>query len=336
MLELKANYKVSARGRIIESRLDKNKGPVASVLVQHGKLRPGDIVVCGTTYGKARALTNSVGQRVNEALPSDPVELLGLPDVPVVGDELFVANDEKTAREITDARLQIAKEKVAEASKPKLTLEAMMAAGDGNDKELRVIMKSDVQGSSEALKDAMMKLPQEKVKLKLLHAGTGGVTESDVMLASASRAVILGFNIRPDVKAQKLAESEHVEIRTYGIIYDLLEDAKRLLEGMLDKVIKERVIGRAEVREIFSVPKIGTIAGSAVIDGKVIRGCYLRLLRDSRVIYEGKISSLRRFKDDVKEVSSGFECGIGLENFNDLKLGDQFEAYLKEETKGTL
>jgi translation initiation factor IF-2 len=193
-----------------------------------------------------------------------------------------------------------------------------------------------VQGSAEALKEALSKFPANKVKLKLLHSGTGGVTESDVMLAAASQAVILGFNIRPDIKAQKIAEAEGVEIRTYTIIYDLLEEVKKLAEGLLDHIVKEKVIGRAEVREIFSVPKVGVIAGSAVIDGKVIRGCYLRLLRDSRVIYEGKISSLRRFKEDVKEVASGFECGIGLENFNDLKQGDQFEAFLKEETKGSL
>jgi translation initiation factor IF-2 len=297
-------------------------------------LRPGDLAVVGTTYGKIRAMTNSAGARVKEALPSDPVEILGLPAVPAVGDEMVVVDEERTAKELTEARTAKTKD-VSAASRPKLTLEEMMAA-PGTEKELRIILRADVQGSAEALKEALSKFPTNKVKLKLLHAGTGGVSESDVMLAAASRAVILGFNIRPDVKAQKIAESEGVEIRTYTIIYDLLEEVKKLAEGLLDHVVKEKVIGRAEVREIFSVPKVGTIAGSAVIDGKVVRGCYLRLLRDSRVIYEGKISSLRRFKEDVKEVASGFECGIGLENFNDLKQGDQFEAFLKEETKGSL
>ena len=334
MLELKANYQTPARGTVVESRLDKNRGPIATILIQHGVLKSSDLAVCGTTYGKVRAMSDSLGKKVTEAGPSMPVEILGLPAVPVVGDDLFVVADEKTARELTTARADQQKAKVAD-SRPKLTLEEMMAV-PGGEKELRVILKADVQGSSEALREALLKIPSEKAKVKLLHCGTGGITESDVMLAAASRAAILGFNIRPDVKAQKLAEQERVELRTYSIIYDLLDDVKKLMEGLLDKVVKERVIGRAEVRDVFVIPKVGAIAGSAVIDGKVVRGCYLRLLRDSRVVYEGKISSLRRFKEDVKEVAQGFECGIGLENFNDVKLGDQFEAFLKEESQGTL
>jgi translation initiation factor IF-2 len=302
--------------------------------VQHGKLSNGDLVVCGTVFGKVRAMTDTFGNRLTEALPSQPVEILGLPEVPTTGDEFVVVADERVAKEVTEARLAKVRAKATEV-RPKMSLEQMMA-GPGTEKELRVILKSDVQGSTEAIREAMSKLPSDKAKVKVLHAATGGITESDIMLASASKAVVLGFNVRPDIKAQKLAEAEGVELRTYGIIYDMLEDLRRLLEGLLDSTIKERVIGRAEVREVFSVPKVGTIAGSAVIDGKVVRGCYLRLLRDSRVIYEGRISSLRRFKEDVKEVVQGFECGIGLENFNDLKLGDQLEAFLKEEIRGVL
>ncbi len=335
MMELKANYDTLARGVVIESRLDKNRGAIASVLVQHGRLGVGSVMVSGTSIGKVRAMTSSDGARMTEALPSEPVEILGLPSVPAVGDEFFVMADEKSAKELVDARVLKTKQQALD-NKPKLTLEEMMAAGTGPDKELRVILKADVAGSTEALKEALNKFSSDKVKLKVLHTGTGGITESDVMLAAASQAVILGFNIRPDVKAQKTAENEQIQIKTYSIIYDLLEDIKRLAEGLLSAEVKERVIGRAEVRSVFNIPKIGAIAGSAVIDGKVTRGCYLRLLRDNRVVYEGKLSSLKRFKEDVKEVATGYECGIGLENFNDLKLGDQFEAFLKEEVKGTL
>lgn len=333
MLDLKANYETAAKGTVVESRLDKNRGVVATLLVQQGKLAVGDIVVSGVNFGKARALTDSYGKRLDEALPSQPVEILGLPNVPNVGDEFFAAKDEKVARELTVERENKIKAIAAEANKPKSLEELFAATGTGDEKELRLVLKADVQGSAEALKEALGKMPQEKTKLKILHVGSGGVTESDVMLAQASKAVILGFNVRPDVKSQKLAEAQKVQIRTYSIIYDLLEDVKKLMLGLLDAEIKEKVIGRAEVRNVFTVPKVGTIAGSSVIDGKVIRGCYLRLLRDNRVIYEGKISSLRRFKDDVKEVAQGFECGIGLENFNDLKLGDQFEAFIKEEIR---
>jgi translation initiation factor IF-2 len=336
ILELTANYDTPARGTVIESRLDKNRGAIATILVQHGVLRPGDSFACGESYGKVRAMSDSFGQRMLEAFPSDPVEILGLPSVPNTGDDLWVVKDEKTAREIAGGRVEQHKARTLE-SRPKLSIEEMMAAAaPGGEKELRVILKSDVQGSGEALREAMSKFPQTKVRLKILHVGTGGITESDVMLATASKAVVLGFNVRPDLKAQKIADAEQIEIRSYTIIYDLLEDVKKFLEGLVDSEIKEKVIGRAEVRNVFNIPKIGTIAGSAVIDGKVTRGCFLRLLRDNRVIYTGKVSSLKRFKEDVKEVAQGFECGIGLENFNDLKMGDQFEAFVKEEIKGTL
>lgn len=335
MLELKANYDIPARGTVVESRLEKARGPLATVLVQQGRLKAGDLVVCGSTYGKIRAMQDTYGKRVTEALPGDPVEILGLPEVPTTGDEFFVAQDEKSARELTTARAD--RLKAAQLTgRPKITLEQMLAASPAGDKELRVILKADVQGSVEALREALSKIPTDKVRLRVLHFGTGGINESDVMLASASRAAVIGFSIRPDVKALKLAESEGIEVRTYNIIYELLDDVRALMEGLLDKQVKEKVIGRAEVRELFTVPKLGMIAGSSVTDGKVTRGCFLRLLRDSRVIYTGKVSSLRRFKDDVKEVSQGFECGIGLENFNDLKPGDQFEAFIKEESQDTL
>lgn len=333
VLELKANYNAPARGTVVESRLDKNRGPLASVLVQHGKLHPGEIAVCGLFYGKIRALSNDRTQRLDEALPGVPVEVLGLPAVPDVGELLYVVADEKTAKSLTEARAE-QQRRASLDNKPKLTLEEMLAQA-ATDKELRVVLKADVQGSVEALRETLIKIPSEKVKLKLLHASTGGVTESDIMLASASQAVVIGFNVRPDVKALKLAERQGIEVRTYSIIYEMLDDLKKMLLGLVEKKVREKVIGRAEVRDVFSVPKVGTIAGSAVIDGKVQRGCFLRLLRENRIIYEGKISSLKRFKDDVKEVAQGFECGIGLENFNDLKLGDQFEAYIKEEIAET-
>jgi len=334
MLELKANPDAPARGIVVEAKLDKARGPVATVLIQHGTLKVGDILVCGSASGKVRSLLDSYGKKLNQAGPSEPVEILGLAAVPQVGDECVVMDSESKARELTTRRGQNFKE-ATQSTRTKQTLETLMATPTG-EKELRLVLKADVQGSAEALKEALLKIPSDKAKVKLLHFGTGGITESDVMLASASGGAIVGFNIRPDIKAIKLAEAEKIEIRTFSIIYDLLENVKGLMEGLLDKQVKEKVIGRAEVREVFSIPKIGAIAGSAVIDGKVTRGCFLRLLRDSRVIYEGKISSLKRFKDDVKEVNTGFECGIGLENFNDIKQGDQFEAFLKEEIKVSL
>jgi len=336
MLQLKASFDMPAKGTVIESRLEKSTGPIATVLVQQGTLKQGDIAVCGTAYGKVRAMTSTLGKKLTEATPGMPVELLGLGEVPSVGDEFQVVESERDARELVDARVDKARAK-ASVTKKKMTLEEMLAGGSKTgEKELRLILKTDVQGSTEALREALSKFPVDKVSLKVLYAATGGITESDVMLASASKAAVLGFNVRPDVKALKLSEREGIQVKTYNIIYDLVEDAKKMLEGLLDSEVKEKVIGRAEVRELFTVPKIGTIAGSSVIDGKVIRGCYLRLLRDSRIVYEGKISSLRRFKDDVKEVTSGYECGIGLENFSDIRPGDQFEAFLKEERRGTL
>ncbi|MBI4404290.1 MAG: translation initiation factor IF-2, partial [Deltaproteobacteria bacterium] len=332
--ELRAHYDVPARGTVIESRLDKNRGPIATVLIQHGILKPGDMVVSGLAMGKVRAMVNPLGQKAIQVGPSEPGEILGLSEVPAVGEDIFSVADEKTAKQIVDLRSGRARDRMV--ARPKVSLEEVMTAPVTEEREVRIVLKTDVQGSAEALKEALTKLPQEKVKLKTLHSGCGGITETDVMLAAASGGFVLGFNVRPDVNAQKVAENAKVSIKTFNIIYDLLEAVKKLLEGMLSMQTHEKVIGRAEVRNLFSIPKIGTIAGSAVIDGKVIRGCFLRLLRDNRVIYEGKISSLKRFKEDVREVQTGFECGIGLENFNDLKLGDQFEAFIKEEVKDSL
>ncbi len=335
VLELKANFTCPARGTVIESKMDRNRGSLATVLVQQGTLRLGDLVVAGTAVGKVRAMNDAYGKPLKEAGPSTPVEILGLSDAAPVGEEMAVVEDDRTARTIIEARTDKARSETV-LDRPKMTLEEMMAVGTTGTKELRLILKSDVVGSLEAIKVALSKIPDDKVKLKILHTATGGISESDVNLAMASRAAILGFNVKPDNNARRKAEADKVELRTYTIIYEIVDDVKNLMEGLLDRLIKETVIGHAEVRNVFTIPKIGTIAGSAVTDGKVTRGCFLRLVRDSRVVYEGKVSSLRRFKDDVKEVSTGYECGIGVENFNDVKTGDRFEAFVKEEVKSSL
>ncbi len=333
LLELKANYETAARGVVIESKLDKTRGPIGTVLLQHGTLHKGDIAVTGVCLGKIRSLQNWHGEKVQSVTPGEAAEIMGLSSVPNVGEELIVFEKEDLARDLVKNRTE--KFKIAAEQKPKVTLEQVLAT-PSEEKELNVILKTDVQGSAEALREALNSLPQDKVKLRVLHSATGGITESDVMLGAASSAILVGFNVRPDVKAQKLADVEKVQIRTYDVIYNMVDDIRKGLEGLISPQIMEKLIGRAEVRNVFHVPKVGTIAGSSVTDGKVIRGCYLRLLRDSRIIFEGRISSLRRFKDDVKEVAQGFECGIGIENFNDIKMGDQLEAFLKEEVRGTL
>lgn len=335
VMELKADYGVPARGTVIESRLDKNRGAMATILVQQGQLSPGDIIVAGTTSGKVRAMTDSFGKPVKKAGPSEPVEVLGLTEVASAGEEIFVAKDDKAARDVTGERLSRIRAAKGEA-KPKLSLEEMLADSAEGGKELRLILKTDVMGSTEAIRAAMSALPSDKVKVKILHTAVGGISESDVTLAMASRAVIVGFNVRPDPNARRQAEADRVEIRCFRIIYELLDDVRSLMEGLLDKKVKETVIGHGEVRTVFSIPKIGAIAGSSIMDGKVTRNCFMRLMRDSKVVFEGKVSSLRRFKEDVREVQQGYECGIGLENFNDVKNGDRFEAYLLEEEKATL
>jgi translation initiation factor IF-2 len=336
ILELKADPKRKARGRVIEAQLHKGRGAVATVLVQEGTLRVGEPIVIGQHSGKVRTLINDKGEYVKEAGPATPVEIQGLSGVPQAGDEFNVVKDDKMAKSISASRqLKVRESELGSATKISLDkLFEQMELGDV--KELRVILRSDVQGTLEAFGKAIEELSTEMIKVKVLHEGTGTITESDVLLASASEAIIIGFNVRPPVKAKELAGKEHVDIRFYDVIYHALDDIKKAMVGLLDPEFKEVVIGSAEVRETFSVPKIGTIAGSYVIDGKIARNAEVRVLRDGIVVYTGKIGSLRRFKDDAKEVASGYECGIGVDNFNDLKVGDVIEAFIMEEIEASL
>ena len=324
--DLKANPNAAARGVVLEGRMEKGKGPVASVLVDRGTLRTGDIVVSGTQWGRVKGMVNHLGATVKEVLPGMAAEIQGMDGVPSAGDPFDAVKDERAATTLVDHRLQLLREKNQKSSKS--SLEDLFArAQAGETKELRIVLKADVFGSVEAVRESLLKQSTDKVKVKVLYSGTGGITESDVMLANASDALILGFNVRPETKARSIAESEQVEIKCYSIIYELLDDVKKAMGGLLDKKKVETYLGRAEVRQTFTVPKAGTIAGSYVIDGKVNRQANVRLLRDSRVIYEGKLSSLKRFKDDAKEVAQGYECGIGIDGYNDLKIGDLIEAY---------
>jgi translation initiation factor IF-2 len=336
VLELKANPDKLAVGRIVEARLDKGRGPVATVLIQGGILKTGDPFICGIHFGKVRALYNDYGQKVDQALPSTPVEVHGFSGVPMAGDEFIVCEDEKTAKQIGLTRLQ--KKREAELSKTsKVSLEKLYEQiQEGQVKELNIILKADVQGSIEAISEALHKLSTAAIKVNVLHSSPGAITETDIMLASASKAIIIGFNVRLNHKVQELAEQEQVDVRFYDIIYQLVSEVKDAMVGMLEPVHKEVVLGHAEVREIFHVPKVGAIAGSFVTDGKIERSAKARLLRDQVVIFDGKLGSLRRIKDDVREVVSGYECGIRLEGYNDLKVGDIIEAYILEEVKPEL
>ena len=328
VLELKADPHQLAKGAVVEAKLERGRGPVATVLVQSGTLHVGDVFVVGSFSGKVRALISHTGAKVQEAGPSIPVEVNGLPGVPSAGDVFQVVKDERVAREIAEDRAR--KQRAAElAGAGKVSLDDLFAKiQEGSVKELSLVIKADVQGSSEALAAAIEKLPTDMVKLKVIHNGVGGITESDVLLAAASNAIIIGFNIRPEPKASALAEKERVDVRLYTIIYDALNDIKAAMEGLLEPTLKERVLGRAEVRQVFTVSKAGTIAGSYVIDGTITRASAgVRVIRDNVVVYQGKLGSLRRFKDDVREVQQGYECGIGVENFNDVKTGDIIEAY---------
>jgi len=327
MLDLKANPDTRASGTVLEARLEKGRGPVVSVLISRGTLRVGDPVVAGTFAGKVKALTDDKGRSIKSAGPAIAVEVLGFEGVPGAGETFNATDKDIDARVIAENRLDKVRTKTPGAQ-GKISLEDLFSKIQaGEMKELNVILKADAFGSVEAIRDSLVKLSTDKVKVKIILASPGGITESDVLLASASHAILIGFNVRPETKARQLAEGEHVEIKNYSIIYELIDDVKKSMTGLLDKKKVEKFLGRAEVRQIFSVPKIGTIAGCAVIDGKIIRGANVRLLRDSRIIFEGKMSSLRRFKDDAKEVATGFECGIGVENYNDLKPGDLVEAF---------
>ncbi len=336
MMELKANPNKPGKGVIIESRLDRGKGPLATVLVKEGTVKQGDFVVAGLYYGRIRALVDDQGKPVKSAGPSIPVEVLGLSGVPAAGDDFNVVKSEKIAKEISDHRQhQFREREISKTSK--ISLEDLFdQIQEGEVEKLNVIVKADVHGSVEAVADALRKISTDKVKVDVIHTAVGGIKEADVMLASASNAIIIGFNVRPDIKAQNLAEEEHVDIRMYSIIYDLLDDVKKAMTGLLQPEIKEVYLGRAEVKEVFVVSKVGTIAGCRVVDGKVSRNASVRLLRDDVVVYEGKISSLKRFKDDAKEVLTGYECGIGIEKFNDVKVGDVIEAFTTEEVVATL
>ncbi len=329
VLELKANPDKPMTGVIIEAKIERGRGPVATVLVQEGTLKVGSAFVTGSHYGKVRSMINDKGKRVKEATPSMPVEVIGLDGVPLAGDTFIAVSDDRVAKEVAGNRTQNKRDaKLAQVNR--VTLDDLyQEIQDGSAQELNVIIKSDVQGSSEALKDALQKLSTDTVKLQVIHFSVGSVTESDILLAAASKAIIIGFNIRPESKARELAEKEKVDIRLYSIIYEVIADVRLAMEGLLEPTLKERVLGRIEVREIFSVPKQGTIAGAYVTEGMVSRTCSgIRVIRDNAVVFEGKVSSLRRFKDDVKEVQTGYECGIGIENFNDIQVGDVFEPYI--------
>jgi translation initiation factor IF-2 len=328
VLELKADPHRQARGTVIEAKIERGRGPVATVLVQSGTLRVGDAYVVGTFSGRIRALINDRGEKAQQAGPSIPVEVIGLPGVPSAGDVFHVVSNERVGREIAEERAQ--KRRAAELTGPaKVSLDDLFAKiQEGSVKELAIVIKADVQGSSEALAGAVEKLSTDAVKLRVIHNGVGGIMESDVLLAAASRAIIIGFNIRPEPKANALAEQQGVDVRLYTIIYDAIADIKAAMEGLLEPTLKERVLGRAEVRQVFTIPKVGPVAGSYVIDGTISRSSAgVRVIRDNVVVYQGKLGSLRRFKDDVRDVQQGYECGLSIENFNDVKSGDIIEAY---------
>ncbi|MEJ2695308.1 MAG: translation initiation factor IF-2 [Candidatus Sulfobium sp.] len=337
MMELRANPERQARGTVVEAKLDKGRGPVATLLVQTGRLRIGDALLSGTHVGKVRALIDDSGKRVEEVGPSTPVEVIGFSEVPSSGDIFTVVEDEKRARQIALSRQQ--KQRSLEIARAKkLTLDELYTKiKEGQIKELNIIIKGDVHGSVEAIKDALENITHPEVKVRVIHTSVGGINESDVMLATASNAIIIGFNVRPEVKASQTAEKEGVDIRLYNVIYEAIEDVKKALEGLLEPTLKEKVLGRAEVRQLFPVSRLGTIAGSYVTDGYISRASDgIRVLRDNVVIYEGKISTLKRFKDDVKEVQAGYECGILVENFNDLKVGDILENFIIEKIAAKL
>ncbi|WP_020675937.1 translation initiation factor IF-2 [Geopsychrobacter electrodiphilus] len=336
ILELKANPDKNARGSIVEARLDKGRGAVATVLVKEGTLKVGDHIVAGTQYGRVRSMTNAAGLAVKEAGPSFPVEVTGLAGVPHAGDLFHAVDNEKTAREVSMHRQQ--KQREIELSKTsKVSLEQLFAKmQEGEVEELAVIIKADVQGSVEAVRESLLKLTTSNCRLNVIHTGVGGINESDVTLANASNAIVLGFNVRPEVKAKALAESEEVDIRLYSVIYDAVNDIRDAMEGLLAPTLRERELGRVEVRDTFHVSRVGTIAGCYVTEGKILRNAQTRLVRDSVVVWEGKLHSLKRFKDDAKEVASGYECGIGLENYNDIKVGDIIEVFEIESVKTSL
>lgn len=331
--ELKANTNRSAIGTVIDAQLDKGRGSVATLLVQNGTLHVGDPIVVGNTYGRVRAMVNDLGRRVKKAAPSTPVEITGLNDVPQAGDRFVVFKDEKTARQIGEARFQ--KAVLAQRSeKTRISLDTLFEhMKQGEIKDLNVIIKADVQGSTEALAAALQKISVEGVKIKIIHAAVGAINESDITLAAASNAIVIGFNVRPDANARRAAEAEDVDIRLHRVIYKAIEEIESAMKGMLDPEYEEKIIGQVEVRQTFKVSRIGTIAGCYVTEGKITRDSGLRLIRDGIVVFEGEVDTLKRYKDDAREVSQGYECGITIKNYNDIKEGDVIEAFIMEEVE---
>ena len=331
VLELKANPNRRAGGTVIEARLDKGRGPVATLLVQRGTLHIGDIIVAGTTVGRIRAMTNENGRKMKEAGPSVPVEITGLAEAPSAGDTFDAVSDERLARELVEQRKHSAKEEMWGAAQ-KVTLDNLFSQMQTNDlKELNIIVKADVQGSVEAVRQSLVKLSNEEVRVSVIHGAVGAINESDVMLAHTSNAIIVGFNVRPETGARDNAERDGVDIRLYRVIYNCIEEIEAAIKGMLAPKTREVELGRAEVRQVLKISSVGTVSGSYVLEGKIARASLIRVVRDGVIIADDKIASLRRFKDDVKEVAQGYECGIGLEKFNDIKVGDIFESYIIEE-----
>lgn len=334
MKELKANPNKRARGNIIEAQLDKGRGAVATVLVQSGTLNVGDPIVAGSSYGRIRAMMNDKGQKVKKAGPSMPVEILGLNEVPMAGDMFYVAENEKQARQVAESVIAKGREELLKDTPQKVSLDDLFnQIQAGNVKELNIVIKADVQGSVEAVKQSLEKLSNDEVRIKTIHGGVGAITESDVMLASASNAIIIGFNVRPETSAKNVAEDQKVDIRLYRVIYNAIEDITAAMKGMLDPVYEEKVLGHAEIRQLFKASGVGTIGGSYVTDGKFVRNAKVRIIRDGIVVYDGELATLRRFKDDVKEVNAGYECGLLFNKFNDIKEGDIVEAFVMEEIK---
>ncbi|MBR6322622.1 MAG: translation initiation factor IF-2, partial [Lachnospiraceae bacterium] len=331
MLELQANPDRKARGVIIEAKLDHSRGPVATALVQNGTLHVGDMVVAGGAYGRVRAMISSRGDRVKSALPSTPVEIVGFGEVPEAGDEFIAVEDERLARQVVEERAAKARASMTKTSSATTLEELFGKMEEGEVKDLNIIIKADVQGSVEAVKQSLEKLSNEKVHVRTIHSGVGGVTENDVMLAGIDGAIIIGFNVRPDGKARDAAARDGIDIRYYRVIYQAIEDVEKAMKGLLAPEFKENLLGHAQVRNVFRITGVGTIAGCYVTDGKIQRNAQVRLLRDNVVVFEGKLSSLQRFKDAVREVSEGYECGVGLENYSDIKEGDVIECFIMEQ-----
>ena len=333
VMELKANPNRRAKGAVVEARLDKGQGPIATILVQNGTLHSGDVIIAGTAVGRVRTMRSDKGQLLTDAGPSTPVEITGLTAVPEAGDLFEAVEDERLARELAEQRIAAAKEKQF-SSFQKVTLDNLFSQMAQNDmKELAIVVKADVQGSAEAVKQSLEKISNDEVRVRVIHAGVGAISKSDVDLADASNAIIIGFNVRPDAAARDNAARSNVEIRMYRVIYDCINEIEAAMKGMLAPKFQEQIIGHVEIRQTFKVSKVGTVCGGYVTDGKIVRNSKVRVVRDNIVVFEGDLASLRRFKDDVKEVAAGYECGLQVDKYNDVKVGDVIEVYVMEEIK---